>query len=106
MPTRITSCLQTGIIRRPVSASSLLRRCAHWVIIKYMKLYEIPRGSKIICEVWSDDGVISDSVIYHKPDGAYSVCTFTNNKNGNEGLVHLSMNTELKEVDGVYHIES
>lgn len=60
------------------------------------KLYEIPRGSKIKCEV--SDG--SKFVIFDHLDGMYSYC-----KTEQGGLVHLSASTPLRLLkSGVYKV--
>ncbi len=55
-----------------------------------MKLYEIPRKSKIYESV--SDG--SDYFIFHKLDGAYSYCV---SEKG--GVFHLGANTDLEQFE-------
>ena len=61
-----------------------------------MKLYEIPKDSKIFCET-SDD---STFIIFHHTDGMFSYCTTEKG-----GVIHLSVSTPLKAVEGGYKIE-
>jgi hypothetical protein len=65
-----------------------------------MKLYDIPRHSKIMCEL--SDG--SSFLMFDHLDGMYSFCM---SENGN--VVHLAGRTELeKQEDGSYklcHVE-
>ena len=68
-----------------------------------MKLYEIPKNSKIKTEIFDDKGnKIGDYVIFHKIDGAYSYCTVEDNK---EKAIHLSANTELEDKGDYYDIK-
>lgn len=61
------------------------------------KLYQIPRGSTILCE--TTDG--SKRITFHKIDGAYSYCT---TEKGN--VVHIAAWQPLTEVEaGVYQVE-
>lgn len=60
-----------------------------------MKLYEIKKGSKIVCEL--SDG--SNYLIFDHLDGIYSYCITEKG-----GVVHLSTLAELKEVDGHYEL--
>ena len=64
---------------------------------KLFKLYEIPRDSKIFCEL--EDG--STFLTYHHLDGMYSYCT---TEKGN--VAHLSASTPLvKHKDRAYSIK-
>jgi len=64
-----------------------------------MKLYEIPRGSRIKAETSNESGKLGDYIIFHKLDGAYSYCTVE----GRPGEVcHLSANQDLK-LNGDYY---
>lgn len=57
-----------------------------------LKLWDIPKGSKVYCEV--SDG--SSYLIFHHIDGMYSLCT---SENG--GICHLKASTPLVlEKDG------
>lgn len=60
-----------------------------------MKLYEIKKGSKIVCEL--SDG--STYCIFDHLDGKYSYCTTEKG-----GVIHLGALTLLKEVDGHYEL--
>ena len=61
-----------------------------------MKLHEIPKQSKIFCEV--SDG--SKYVIFDHLDGMYSYC-----KSEKGDILHLSRFTPLIEVEGGYKID-
>ena len=58
--------------------------------MEFLKLYEIPRESKIICDV--SDG--SSYIIFHRVDGSFSVCTTENNNR-----VHLYVNSNLEKIE-------
>ena len=60
-----------------------------------MKLYEIPRESKIYTPV--SDG--SKYFIFHKLDGAYSYCV---SEKG--GVCHLGANTDLEPFEDGYKL--
>lgn len=60
-----------------------------------MKLYEIPKQSKIYEEV--SDG--SKYFIFHKLDGAYSYCV---SENG--GVCHLSASADLEPFEDGYKL--
>jgi len=60
-----------------------------------MKLYEIPRGSKIKIE----EGIIT----FHYLDGIYSYCTCDWVKD-EFNVIHLSASTPLKKKDKFYEI--
>ena len=55
-----------------------------------MKLYEIPKLSKIVVPL--SDGSLF--LIFHKIDGAYSYCVTENGS-----VIHLSANTELEKIE-------
>lgn len=58
-----------------------------------MKLYDIPKGSRIKVETANDKGEkLGDFIIFHHLDGMYSYCTVE----GTEEAVHLGASTELK----------
>lgn len=59
-----------------------------------MKLYEIPKGSKI--------KIGEHNVTFHKIDGMYSYCTI----DGTEDVIHLSASANLTKVDDVYELEN
>lgn len=65
-----------------------------------MKLYEIPKGSRIQAETTKEDGTkAGDYIIFHHLDGAFSYCTVENT----EDVVHLSASQELSLLgDGSY----
>lgn len=63
-----------------------------------MKLYEIPRESKIIDDTISDG---SSFIIFHHIDGMFSYCTTEKG-----GVIHLSVNTPLKKVDDHYELRT
>lgn len=60
-----------------------------------MKLYNLPRGSRIFCEC--SDG--SAYVVFDHVDGMYSYC-----ETEKGAVVHLSAATKLEPVDGGYKI--
>ena len=60
-----------------------------------MKLYEIPKGSRIK-EPCSDN---SDYIIFHHLDGMYSYCTTEKG-----GVIHLSANLPVKKIEDYYVI--
>lgn len=60
-----------------------------------VKLYSIPRGSKVY--VGATDG--SEYIIFNRLDGAYSHCTTENGE-----TVHLSATTPLEEYKDGYKI--
>lgn len=62
-----------------------------------MKLYELPRNSKLIVPV--SDGK-NHEAIFHHIDGAYSLITLEDGT-----VVHLYANIEMIEVDGHYEIK-
>jgi hypothetical protein len=66
-----------------------------------MKLYEIPRGSRIKAETSNDEGKLGDYIIFHHLDGAYSYCTVEEKP---DKVCHLSANQELElSEDGSYY---
>jgi len=56
-----------------------------------MKLYEIPKGSRIKAETRNEHGKLGDFIIFHRLDGMYSFCTVE----GTEDVCHLSATQEL-----------
>jgi hypothetical protein len=65
-----------------------------------MKLYEIPKGSKIKTKLNSGKDVF---IQFLHLDGAYSYCVLEDGDPDN--VVHLSANTPLKKVDDYYVID-
>lgn len=61
-----------------------------------MKLYEIPKMSKLIL----DTNRGREEATFHKIDGAYSYITF----DSDGGVGHLSANCEMKKVGEHYEI--
>jgi len=64
-----------------------------------MKLYDIPRGSRIKAETSNDKGKIGDFILFHRLDGAFSFCTVE----GTDEVCHLSASQELKLSDVGYY---
>lgn len=73
------------------------------MVVRIMKLYEIPRESKIKgLQVNKPDGtLLGDVIIFHRTDGMYSYCTVE----GTDQVVHLSVMTPLKKVGEYYEID-
>lgn len=65
-----------------------------------MKLYEIPKGSRIKTTLNSGKEVF---IQFLHLDGMYSYCVIEDGDADN--VVHLSVNTPLKKVDDYYIIE-
>jgi len=65
-----------------------------------MKLYQIPRESRIKAETFNDQGKLGDFIIFHKLDGAYSYCTV---EGCPQEVCHLSVNQELQLSDEGYY---
>lgn len=61
-----------------------------------MKLYDIPKGSKIKIA----EGIIT----FHHLDGMYSYCTCDWVKEGENNVAHISAATPLKKVGDYYEI--
>jgi hypothetical protein len=66
-----------------------------------MKLYEIPKGSRIKAETSNDKGKLGDFIIFHHLDGMYSYCTVE----GTDEVIHLPANQELTLSDEGYYQE-
>ena len=68
-----------------------------------MKLYEIPRGSKMRIEF--SDGF--HSCTFHKLDGMYSYCTIDDYPEGYKAypVFHLKATTPMIKVDDHYEID-
>ena len=65
-----------------------------------MKLYEIPKDSRIKAETTNKVGEkMGEFIIFHHIDGAYSYCTVEGKP---EEACHLSASQELKKVDDYY----
>ena len=67
-----------------------------------MKLYEIPRGSKIKEDCFNENGKIGEVIVFNKLDGMYSHCTVE----GTDEVIHLSASTPLEKVGDYYIIKS
>lgn len=63
-----------------------------------MKLWDIPRESKIVADGISDG---STYIMFHHIDGMYSYCTTEKG-----GVIHLSAATPLKQVGDHYELDS
>jgi len=61
-----------------------------------MKLYDIPNGSKIVCDC--SDG--STYITFNHIDGMYSHCTTEKG-----GTTHLGVSTPLKKVGDHYELD-
>jgi hypothetical protein len=67
---------------------------------KKIRLYDIPRGSRIKAETTNGDGKkLGDFIIFHKLDGMFSYCTIE----GTEEVCHLAATQELKLSDEGYY---
>lgn len=67
-----------------------------------MKLYEIPKSSRIKAETNNNNGEkLGDYIIFHHIDGMFSYCTVE----GTEEVCHLSANQNLiLSEDGYYEL--
>lgn len=66
-----------------------------------MKLYDIPKGSKILVELTDIKGnTKEDTITFHHLDGMYSYCETSDGE-----PVHLSAMTPLKKDGEYYRIE-
>ena len=65
-----------------------------------MKLYEIPRNSKIKAKNTSGKDIF---ITFLHLDGAYSYCVIEDSDPDN--VIHLSANTPLKKVGDYYEID-
>ena len=66
--------------------------CNVWI----MKVYEIPRGSRIKVDMTNgEEDIIGAFIIFHRLDGRYSYCTVE----GTDEVCHLSANQELRLSD-------
>lgn len=66
-----------------------------------MKLYEIPRESRIKAETNDENGKVGDYIIFHHVDGMFSYCTVEGKP---EHVCHLAANQELElSEDGCYY---
>ena len=67
-----------------------------------MKLYDIPRESRIKAETSNESGKLGDYITFHKLDGAFSYCTVEGKP---EEVCHLSATQELTLTeDGYYEL--
>lgn len=64
-----------------------------------MKLYEIPRDSKILLSITDGKTITKELCTFHRLDGAYSVI-----ETPKGDIVHLSVSTPLAKVDDHYEI--
>jgi hypothetical protein len=64
-----------------------------------MKLYEIPKNSRIKAETTVGTKKLGDFIVFHHLDGAYSYCTVE----GTKHVCHLSSSQELKLSDEGYY---
>ena len=69
----------------------------------FMKLYEIPKGSKIHEKCYNaENELISSVIIFDHIDGMYSYCRIE----GTTEVIHLSASTPLRKVEtrkGAYY---
>lgn len=66
-----------------------------------MKLYEIPRGSRIKADTFNDQGeLLGEFIIFNNLDGMYSHCTVE----GTDEVCHLSASQELKKIKDYYEL--
>lgn len=65
-----------------------------------MKLYDIPKQSKLKLTIVNGDTEREDMVTFHHIDGMYSYCTTSDG-----AVVHLSASTPMKKVDDYYIID-
>ena len=66
-----------------------------------MKLYNIPKNSRIKAEIKENGKKLSDFIIFHKLDGMYSYCTVEGME---DKVCHLQATQELKKVDDYYEL--
>ena len=65
-----------------------------------MRLYDIPKGSRIKVETIQDGKKLGDFIIFHHLDGMYSYCTVE----GTKEVCHLGGGQKLKKSkDGDYY---
>ena len=65
-----------------------------------MKLYEIPRESRIKAETFNPEGKLGDFITFHRLDGMFSFCTV---EGQDDEVCHLSVSQELKWNDEGYY---
>lgn len=59
-----------------------------------MKLYELPKNSKIRIKGLTINGELSEELLFHHIDGMYSYCT------ANDGtVIHLGASTECELIE-------
>jgi len=65
-----------------------------------MKLYEVPRNSKIRIKGLTINGELSEELLFHHIDGMYSFCT------ANDGtIIHLEASTECELIENKENYE-
>lgn len=71
-----------------------------------MKLYDIPRESKIKVETFDTQGKkLGDYITFHRLDGMYSFCTIDGLPDDVYNIVHLSVSTPLVKIGDHYEIQ-
>ena len=61
---------------------------------KLVKLYEVPKNSRIRIEGLEVNGVLTEELNFHHVDGMYSYCTTDNNE-----VVHLNASAECEIIE-------
>ena len=61
---------------------------------KLIKLYEVPKNSRIRIEGLEVNGVLTEELNFHHVDGMYSYCTTDNNE-----VVHLNASAECEIIE-------
>lgn len=59
-----------------------------------MKLYDVPRDSRIRIKGLEVNGILTEELNFHNIDGMYSYCT-----TDDELVVHLSASTEVELIN-------
>jgi len=63
-----------------------------------MKLYEVPRNSKIKLETFDEAGQkLGDFITYYHPDGMFSYCAVVGNPSK---IINLHLLTDIDKVEG------
>lgn len=65
-----------------------------------MKLYDIPKGSRIKAETSDDNGKLGDFIIFHHLDGMFSYCTVEGMP---DKVCHLAATQELTLTEHGYY---